>query len=117
MKVVGVVSVVAALTLAAGAAATAPPVTSLPRGPSSAISTTPGERVAVALPHRKGLSWRIARTVDARVLREVDEGDVGAHVVVVFKAVRRGRATVVFALTRGETAKAYASRTYVVTVR
>jgi hypothetical protein len=117
MRLIGVVSVVAALALAASAAATAPPVTSLPPGPSSSITTKAGERVAVALPHRKGLSWRIARTVDARVLRQVAEGDVGAHVVVVFRAVARGRASVVFALTRGETSKALASRRYVVTVR
>ena len=71
----------------------------------------------VALPHRAGgRVWRVARTVNSRVVRETDEGDVGDSDVVVFKAVGKGNATVVLALTKGETAKAYESRTYVVRV-
>jgi hypothetical protein len=96
---------------------TAPPVTSIPRGPSAAITTQRGELVSVALPHRAGLSWRIARPPNARFLREVAEADVGRSVVVVFRTMRKGRAKVVFALTRGESARGLASRTYTVTIR
>ena len=96
---------------------TAPPVTTIPRGPAAAITTQHGELVSVALPHRAGLSWRIARTPNARILREVAEADVGRNVVVVFKTMRKGKTRVVFALTRGESAKGLASRTYTVTVR
>jgi len=76
--------------------------------------------VAVALPRQKpstGLVWRLARQVDPSVLRQVSEGDLGASVVVVFRAVHPGSAKVVFALTRGDTSpRALRSRTYTVTV-
>ena len=96
---------------------TAPPVTTIPRGPVATIATQRGELVSFALPHRAGLSWRVARTPNGRVLRQVAEADVGRSVVVVFKALRGGRTRVVFALTRGESAKGLASRTYTVTIR
>ena len=63
-----------------------------------------------------GRVWRLARTVDAKVLREVSEADVGANVVVVYKAIGRGTVTVAYALTRGETAHAYAARRFAVSV-
>jgi hypothetical protein len=107
-----------ALAVTAGAAfADSTPVGPLPPGPRSTIATTKGQLVAVALPHRAGgREWRIARALNARVVRETHEADVGDAVVVVFKAVGKGNATIVFALTKGETAKAYESRTYVVRV-
>jgi hypothetical protein len=108
---------VCALTVAGVAAATAPPVKFVPIGPVSTITTQKGQLVSVALPHAAGKSWRIARTVNASVLREVGEADVGANVVVVFRAVGKGHATVVFARTRGEAARADASRTFSVTVK
>jgi hypothetical protein len=81
------------------------------------IRTQPGLPVAVALPHRSGgRVWRLAHGVDARVLREVSEADVGNDVVVVFRAVGPGRAKLSYGLTRGETRRAYASLTFVVTV-
>jgi hypothetical protein len=84
----------------------------------SVVATPVGQLVAVALPHRsQGRVWRIARPVNSAVLRQVSEADVGANVVVVFRATGRGTARVVFALTRGETAKALASATYLVSVR
>jgi hypothetical protein len=74
-----------------------------------------------ALPRQNpstGLVWRIARPVDSRVLEQVSEADVGPGVVVVFRAVGRGSATVRFALTRGDSSgKALKSATYRVTVR
>ena len=109
---------------AAGAAtvtlarASAPPVGPLPPGPVSSVVTQKGQLVAVALPHRPaGRVWRIARAFDGRVLRQVSEADAGANVVLVFKAAAHGTTTLVFALTRGETAKAFESRRFRVQVR
>lgn len=107
----------AALATAGVAAATAPPIKVVPSGPTSTIATTKGELVAIALPSRKGYSWRLARNSAPRVVRQVHEANVGATVVVVFKAVARGRATIVYGATRGEATTAAAARTYVVTVR
>ena len=58
------------------------------------------------------------RAADRREdLSEVGEADVGANVVIVFKALQPGAATVVYALTKGETPKAYKAIEYKVTVR
>jgi hypothetical protein len=111
--------------VAAGAAASAvaahastTPVGPLPAGPTATVATQHGELVAVALPHRSGgRSWRIARAFDSTVVRQVSEADVGPNVVLVFKTVNPGRTTLAFALTRGETAKAYEARRYKVQVR
>jgi hypothetical protein len=52
------------------------------------------------------------------VLRQVSEADVGSSVVVVLRAVGSGRASVRFALTRGDSSsKAVKSATYRVTAR
>lgn len=108
----------AALVSVAIARADATPVGPLPAGKTQTILVQKGELVAMALPHRpNGRVWRVARAFDSRVLRQVSEADVGASVVVVFKAVATGKATVVFGLTRGETAKAFDARRYVVQVR
>lgn len=116
MRLVPVLVVAAAL--AAPALAAAPPVGPLPKGPISTIRTQKGELVSFALPVRSGgRVWRVARQFDSRVVRQVSEADVGNAVVLVFKAVGRGATTVAFGLTRGETAKAYESRRFVVTVR
>ncbi len=112
-----VAALAAAFVLAAPAAASAPPVGRLPVGPTQHITTQRGQLVAVALPHAAGgRSWRLARAVSPKVLRELSEADVGASVVVVYKAVGRGKVTVAYALTRGETAHAYAARRFVVSV-
>ena len=122
-RYIAVVAVAAALiaTLAgvAGArTAAAPPVGPLPGGPSSTIQTQVGQLVAFALPHRpSGRVWRIARAINSRVLVQVGEADVGANVVLVFKAKAKGSATVSFGLTRGETAKAYEARRFIVKVQ
>lgn len=99
------VAVGAAPAMVAGARADSTPVGPLPPGPSSVITTAPGQLVAVALPHApkaSGLVWRIARRYDARVLRETSEADVADSVVVVFKVLGRGRTTLRFAATRGD---------------
>ena len=102
------------------AAADSTPIGPLPAGPHSAIVASKGTLVAVALPGKQapGLVWRIARTVRPSVLRQVSETDLGGNVVVVLRAVGRGRATVAFALTRGDaSAEAVKAQTYEVTVR
>jgi len=104
------------LLLALGIA-TAPPVGPLPKGPTIHVATKVGKTFVVTLPKRAGLDWRIAQRFDARVVREVAEGDRGATVWVRFRAVAPGTTRIVFAQTRGETAKAYAARTFRVTVR
>jgi hypothetical protein len=122
-RYVAVVVVAAALTAAlatvAGArTAAAPPVGPLPSGPTSTIQTQVGQLVAFALPHRpNGRVWRIARAIDSRVLTQVGEADVGANVVLIFKTRAKGSATVSFGLTRGETAKAYEARRFLVKVQ
>jgi hypothetical protein len=102
---------------AAAANASAPPVGPIPKGPVAQVSTPKGQLVAVALPRRSGgRVWRLARRVDPRVLRQVSEANVGSSVVVVFRATGRGTARVVFALTRGETPRAFESVTHIVRV-
>jgi hypothetical protein len=107
---------VVSVVLAGGAAASSPPVGALPKGPVSTIHTTKGSLVSIALPSRAAKSWRLARTSDSRVLVQVGEANVGANVVVVFRARGRGHVSVRYGLTRGETSKAYASATYQVNV-
>jgi len=109
--------VAVAATVAGTAGASATPVGPLPDGPTATISTKRGQLVAFALPlKRGGLVWRIARPVPPTVLRQVSEATVGQSVVLVFRAGRRGTATVALGLTRGETAHAYESRRYTVRV-
>jgi hypothetical protein len=109
--------VACALAATAGAAsATAPPVGPLPTAKVTTVKTTRGQLVSIALPTRRGYVWRVARPIAARVVRQVGEGDVGRNVVLVFAATGRGRASIVLAETRGETAKAYRAVRYEVTV-
>ena len=108
----------AALLCAAGATASAGPVGPLPKGPVTTIAAKRGTLVAVALPHAaNGRVWRLARPVSPSVLREVSEANVGKDVVVVFRAYGAGHVKLAYGLTRGETAHAYASLTFDVTVR
>jgi uncharacterized protein YbjT (DUF2867 family) len=114
----GVAASAALLTVGAPAEASAPPVGPIPKGPVSAVTTTKGQLVAVALPRKaNGLVWRLARFVDPRVLEQVSEGVVGRSVVVLFQARGSGTERVVFALTRGETPRAFASVTHTVRVK
>jgi hypothetical protein len=109
---------VVSVSVAIAGTAAAPPVGPLPSGPTSTIQTQVGQLVAVALPHRaNGRVWRVARTIDPAVLVQVSEADIGANVVLVFKASGKGSAKVVFGLTRGERSKAYEARTFIVNVR
>jgi hypothetical protein len=119
-RFIALVAVAAALavTMAGAGTASAPPIGPLPSGPTSTITTQVGQLVAFALPHRPaGRVWRIARPIDSAVLVQVSEADVGANVVLVFKATGKGSAKISFGLTRGERAKAYEARRFVVNVR
>jgi hypothetical protein len=105
-------------TVAGAATTAAPPVGPLPAGPTTTVSTQPGQLVAFALPHRaNGRVWRVAGKIDPTVLVEVSEADVGPNVVLVFKTTGKGTAKVSFGLTRGERAKAYEARRFVVNVK
>jgi hypothetical protein len=115
---VGLATLVAgvALTIAAAARGDSTPIGPLPPGPVSTITTSPNQLVAIALPRASktsGLVWRLARRYNPAVARQLSEADVGANVVVVFKVVGRGRTSLVFALTRGDTSsKALKSATH-----
>ena len=90
---------------AAATTADSTPVGPLPPGPVTSVKLKRGGFVAVAMPQQKpsgGLGWRLARRIDSRALRQVSEADAGPAVVVMFEAVGPGRASVDFALTRGE---------------
>ena len=98
-------AVVATLVVPTAAWADSAPVGKLPRPTVTTVTTAKGSLVSVALPARKlssGLVWRVARPFDTRVVRQVGEADVGSAVVLVFRAVGRGTASITLALTRGD---------------
>jgi len=109
------------LGIATTARAASTPVGPLPPGPVSTITTGPDQLIAVAFPHaskKSGLSWRLARRYNSSVLREISEADVGANVVVVFKVIGRGKTSLVYALTRGDTSsKAVKAATHTILSR
>jgi hypothetical protein len=112
------VLVSAVLLAAVPASASAPPVGPLPPGQVTTVAAKRGTFVAVALPAQtssSGLVWRLARGNPA-IVRQVAERSLGPTVVIVFKAVARGKATVSYGLTKGESKKAYKSVTYKITV-
>jgi hypothetical protein len=95
--------------------ASAPPVGPLPPGQITTISAARGTLVAVALPGQpasSGLVWRLARTVNVKVLRQTSERNIGRDVIVVYKAVSAGDAAIAYGLTKGEGRKACKSVTY-----
>jgi hypothetical protein len=108
---------VTALALAGAALADSTPVGPLPRHATTPLNVRAGKIFTVTLPKRGGgLVWRIARPFDAKVLSEAAEGETAKTVWYLF-ATARGKTTLVFALTRGETRKAYAARAYAVVVK
>jgi hypothetical protein len=119
----GFAALVAAVALEAVAAARADstPIGPLPPGPISMITTGPNQLVAVALPHASktsGLTWRLARRYDSSVVRQISEADVDTTVVLVFKVIGRGKTSLVFALTRGDTSsKAVKAATHTILSR
>ena len=114
-------AVVALAFLAASAAfASAEPVGPLPKGPVFQVKVLRAASFAIRAPKRpanSGLVWRVARQFDPKVVRQVGEGEDRRDVWLRFKAVGVGTTKVVLALTKGETRKAYAARSWVITVR
>jgi hypothetical protein len=93
----GLIAIVA-LAVAVAARADSTPVGHLPAGPVS--------------------TWRLARPYDANVVRQISEADVDASVVLVFKVVGRGKTSLAFGLTRGDTSsKAVRSATHKIVSR
>ena len=123
LLVLGCATLATAFALVTGTAARASstPIGPLPAGPVSTVTTSPNQLVAVALPRaraKSGLVWRLARRYDSQVVREVSETDVDTNVVLVFRVVSRGKTSLVFGLTRGDTsAKAVKSATHVIVSR
>jgi hypothetical protein len=114
-----VAGLVAAVGLAGPAAlASTTPVGPLPSGPTETVSLGAGATFTATLPKSQapGRVWRIARAFDSSVVRELSEGETTKAVRVTFRAVGSGTTTVVFALTKGETAHAEAAHTFRVVV-
>jgi len=113
-----VVAVLGALCLAgASARATAPPVGPLPKGPVTSIRVQHGELFALVVPRPgPGLSWRGAGHSDPAIARPLDEAELKGNVVFVYRAVRAGRTTVVYALTRDEQPAVRNARYFAITV-
>jgi hypothetical protein len=63
---------------------------------------------------RIGLTWRLARRYDGRIVKQLSEARVGS-IVFVFRLSRRDT-NIVLALTNGERPKAYRAATYTVVV-
>ncbi len=114
--VTALVALVFTLAGAEGSRADSTPVGPLPAGSLASTTTKPGLLVAVALPHAPrstGLVWRLARPFNSAIVRQISEADVGGSVVLIFKVLRRGDTTLVFALTRGDASpKAVKSATH-----
>lgn len=105
LAVASLAAVVAAIfTMTAYGSST--PIKSIPSGPVTVTSTSPGQLTAVALPHPggayRGYVWRLARIYNKRVVREVGEADVGSNVVLIYRIVGKGRTALVFGLTRDD---------------
>jgi hypothetical protein len=111
------VALLVTAALAGTARASAPPVGPIVNPAVTSLTTSKGSLISIALPTRSGYSWRIARALNASVVREASEGNLGPRVVLIFKAVGSGKATIVVAETRGETAKAYRAVEYDVRVK
>jgi hypothetical protein len=112
-------AVTVACALAATALSTAPPVGPLPAGAVRTVKPKAGKTFTVTLPKPgvAGRTWRVARAFDSGVVREVREGTRhDGSVWVTYRAVAPGTTRVVYALTLGERARAYASRTFRVVV-
>jgi hypothetical protein len=107
--------------ISAAARADSTPVGVLPGGTVSTVKTQRGLLIAVALPRPRrptGLVWRIARSLDPEIVRQLDEVETASSVVAVFKVVGAGTTSIVFALTRGEASpKALSSHTTTIVSR
>src|SRR3954471_18008347 len=104
---------------ASAATASAPPVGKLPAAKTTAYRTTPGKVVAFTLPKPavNGGVWRIARAYDDTVVEQRGERTLrNGSVRITLETTGPGTTRVIFAVTRGEAAKAYAARIFEITV-
>ena len=103
-----------AVIWAGAALASAGPVGPLPNGPTTGVRLAVGKTYTARLPQPKvpGRVWRIARPFDGKIVSETREAETKQQVLITFRAVGKGSTRVVFALTRGETAHAYAAHTF-----
>jgi hypothetical protein len=118
-RAITILSVVALSGGTTVALADSSPIGPLPPGPVTSISAQRGELVAVALPQRSGGHvWRVARPLNDNVLHQVSGANVGASVVIIFRARSAGATTVSLALTKSDTSTtALESRRFRVSVR
>jgi predicted secreted protein len=115
--VVSLGATLAAAVLATSAGASAPPVGPLPKGPVTAIRVEHGQLFALVLPKpASGYTWRGARNTNVKVAKPLHEGELKGNIVLVYKALKAGKTKIAYALTRGETEKAYQSQAFQVTV-
>jgi hypothetical protein len=96
------------------ALASAGPVGPLPNGPTTSVHLSVGKTYTARLPQPKvpGRAWRIARPFDGKIVSETHEGETKQYVLITFRGVGKGSTRVVFAMTRGERAHAYAAHTF-----
>jgi hypothetical protein len=96
------------------ALASAGPVGPLPNGPTTSARLPVGKTYTAKLPQPKvaGRVWRIARPFDGKVVGETHEGETKHYVLITFRAVGKGSTRVVFAMTRAESAHAYAAHAF-----
>src|SRR5262245_53048899 len=115
-----VLTAIAASAVAAAATASAPPVGRLPETRTTVtVKVTPDKLVSFTLPRStvKGGVWRVARAYDNRVVQERSERRLKSGAVrITLEATGPGTTRVVYALTKGETPKAYVARVYEITV-
>ena len=115
-----VLAAIVAATLTAftlSASASAPPVGPLPKGPVTSIQVEHGQLFALVLPKPgNGYTWRGAKNTNVNVAKPLDEGELNGNIVLVYKALKAGKTTIAYGLTKGETKKAYKSQTFQVTV-
>ena len=81
------------------------------------IQVQHGQLFALVLPKPgNGYAWRGAKNTNANVAKPLDEGELNGNIVLVYKALKAGKTTVAYGLTKDETEKAYKSQTFQVTV-
>src|SRR5262245_15939273 len=100
---------IAASAVAAFATASGPPVGKLPHGTTVTMKVTPDKLVSFTLPRPtiKGGVWRVARSYDSTVVQERSERRLKSGAVrITLEATGPGTTLVVYAVTKGETAKA-----------
>jgi len=115
MLLIGAVFAAAGITLSARASA--PPVGPLPKGPVTLIQVQHGQLFALVLPKPgSGYAWRGAKNTNVKVAKPLDEGELNGNIVLVYKALKAGKTTIAYGLTKDETEKAYKSQTFQVTV-